>query len=1076
MPKFYFLLITFVTIAFSSQAVNAQLPDFTLMVTPHDEQCPGDGSLEFNVSGTATGASVLYEVYKLPDLVTPIATLAANEFGGLEAGTYRVIATQSLNGETSTQQQDAVINNTHVSLQFSVESTSCGGTGTITIDVTQGAGMTFEIYDGPVTFPQQTSNEFTGLPYGIYQIRVYDICGDGYALEYSLAPTNAGLSILAGTVTGATLPSCTTIPVRNSIVATTGNTIIYPLSLQYTVYPPGGGDPIIVNSTISAGSGFATTAVTAIPFYHGQQYYYDLTVTDGCGNTYTYLNNSVNRQLEVLLAPQTANCIKGLVVNASIYRPPFFVTFVSAPAGFDPVLYNAQHPGPFMEGTQYVNPDTPLPAGFYTVSVTDACGRTNVQTIEYDPAIEHLLPTFTAAPGCDPGMGSVIGAGTGVALESVVITAAPAAFGETLPFDISFNIDDGLLYMNSFPAGVYTFVTTDICGFVDTTVKTITGYTSSFTGSVTGSCDRFNLTIQHANNLTQNRLYLLQKFYPDAGAWGHPDTGVTSSGVPTDETGIALANGSNPNLQYDGSFRVVLVFEVAGNGTVAPVVCVQELYAFEYNYVPEIISILAYSCDTTSYDVAVDATGAGPLVYRITEKDGVPLLIENGISNLFIDLEPGVYNFQVEDICGNLMNRLFDTTEPFQYVVTTTGFCNGQTVTLAVPAFTSLNYEWWHEGDPSTILSTSPTLVFSPFDEATDTGLYHVHVFAPDTTPSCIDFIIDYEVTPSGTPPNAGNDVTETYCQNPGQVNLLSLLDTSDSSGTWQDLDAGVQLAGSFWNATPHVTGTYHFSYTVYGWCGASDIAFVTINLRQPPAVPVAHADAVLCSTETIELFADGDASNQYIWTGPNGFTSDQQNPVIDNATTLNSGTYTVVASSDGCATEPVSVEISVTEVAAFTVTAGCIDDEFTLTATTAGGLPVGATYSWTGPGNFAATGNPLVISQLPAGTYSVSVDTGNLCPATAQTTVASTLCKIPMGISPNADGDNDTFDLSGFDVEEIKIFNRYGMVVYDKANYVDEWDGRDYRGNELPSATYFYVVTMDTGEKRTGWVYLIRS
>lgn len=49
----------------------------------------------------------------------------------------------------------------------------------------------------------------------------------------------------------------------------------------------------------------------------------------------------------------------------------------------------------------------------------------------------------------------------------------------------------------------------------------------------------------------------------------------------------------------------------------------------------------------------------------------------------------------------------------------------------------------------------------------------------------------------------------------------------------------------------------------------------------------------------TIQLNASGGTS--YSWTGPNSFTSNQQNPVIPNAQTNNSGLYTVTVTDGGC-------------------------------------------------------------------------------------------------------------------------------------------------------------------------------
>jgi gliding motility-associated-like protein len=67
-------------------------------------------------------------------------------------------------------------------------------------------------------------------------------------------------------------------------------------------------------------------------------------------------------------------------------------------------------------------------------------------------------------------------------------------------------------------------------------------------------------------------------------------------------------------------------------------------------------------------------------------------------------------------------------------------------------------------------------------------------------------------------------------------------------------------------------------------------------------------------------------------------------------------------------------------------------------------------------------------------------------------------------------------FDLSGFGVDQIEIFNRYGQEVYSKSNYMAEWHGQADNGNELPTGTYFYMMRLRTGESRTGWVYVNRE
>ena len=84
--------------------------------------------------------------------------------------------------------------------------------------------------------------------------------------------------------------------------------------------------------------------------------------------------------------------------------------------------------------------------------------------------------------------------------------------------------------------------------------------------------------------------------------------------------------------------------------------------------------------------------------------------------------------------------------------------------------------------------------------------------------------------------------------------------------------------------------------------------------------------------------------------------------------------------------------------------------------------------------------------------------------------------CDIPKGISPNGDGLNDTWDLSGYNVKKVEIFNRYGAKVYSKSSYTDEWRGQSDKNSELPDGTYYYVVEFNDSVVKTGWVYINRE
>ncbi|MBU2947619.1 gliding motility-associated C-terminal domain-containing protein [Zobellia uliginosa] len=93
---------------------------------------------------------------------------------------------------------------------------------------------------------------------------------------------------------------------------------------------------------------------------------------------------------------------------------------------------------------------------------------------------------------------------------------------------------------------------------------------------------------------------------------------------------------------------------------------------------------------------------------------------------------------------------------------------------------------------------------------------------------------------------------------------------------------------------------------------------------------------------------------------------------------------------------------------------------------------------------------------------------------------------------SPNNDGTNDVlrinkqFESTPIDlVYDIKIFNRYGKVVFEGDQMTDDviWDGM-WEGKQSPDGTYFYILNitlqeelegLDTNTTKKGWIQLIR-
>lgn len=95
----------------------------------------------------------------------------------------------------------------------------------------------------------------------------------------------------------------------------------------------------------------------------------------------------------------------------------------------------------------------------------------------------------------------------------------------------------------------------------------------------------------------------------------------------------------------------------------------------------------------------------------------------------------------------------------------------------------------------------------------------------------------------------------------------------------------------------------------------------------------------------------------------------------------------------------------------------------------------------------------------------------------------SSCIVEIPNVFTPNGDGQNDFFRLLATDgcilqESQLRIYNRWGAVVYSSSGDDTGWDGR-YRGKDAPTEAYFYLASfrLPGGElkQKQGSLHLIR-
>lgn len=118
-------------------------------------------------------------------------------------------------------------------------------------------------------------------------------------------------------------------------------------------------------------------------------------------------------------------------------------------------------------------------------------------------------------------------------------------------------------------------------------------------------------------------------------------------------------------------------------------------------------------------------------------------------------------------------------------------------------------------------------------------------------------------------------------------------------------------------------------------------------------------------------------------------------------------------------------------------------------------------------------------VSPLEDITYSLRVVTKDGCTATDDVFVAVVKdIFVPNAFTPNGDGLNDTWEivvLNAYPGSSVKVYNRYGQLVYQSTATSKGWDGK-FNGKQQPVGTYAWVLDVGDGRKQLyGTVCVIR-
>ncbi|MBU1720595.1 MAG: T9SS type A sorting domain-containing protein, partial [Bacteroidetes bacterium] len=172
--------------------------------------------------------------------------------------------------------------------------------------------------------------------------------------------------------------------------------------------------------------------------------------------------------------------------------------------------------------------------------------------------------------------------------------------------------------------------------------------------------------------------------------------------------------------------------------------------------------------------------------------------------------------------------------------------------------------------------------------------------------------------------------------------------------------------------ANPAVSTTYTLNITNSFGCTASDA--IAVIVHPIPAAPVASSNSPVDLGATLYLTASTINGGSYFWSGPNGFTANQQNPSISNASAVIAGKYYVYAVVDGCQGPQDSVTVVVSGVPA---TANVVGSVYTENAATVSGVTVALNGPTTGS-EFTMSDGLFDFSANWGGNYSITPSKNN--------------------------------------------------------------------------------------------------
>jgi gliding motility-associated-like protein len=608
----------------------------------------------------------------------------------------------------------------------------------------------------------------------------------------------------------------------------------------------------------------------------------------------------------------------------------------------------------------------------YTITGTDGnnCKNTAVSTVSVNP-----IPAINTAPtispsNCGAATGSIIGIGiTGIGGLSYTWTNS---YGQVVGNTQNISNDS---------AGTYNVFVTDANCSATFGPFSITNpgapAAPSITTNTTTTCVGQSINVG-ASSPASNPIY----------GWSGPNSFSSSSSTFT----------LNPTQVNQSGIYAVTVTSTGCKGPAATV-------SLTINPLPLVnatSSSNAYCAGAT-----VNLNGSSASSYTWTGVGGYTSNQQNPTVPNSTTLTTGVYTLTATDANGctnsDTANVTVNITPTLGGVASSAStLCEGQTLQLnAVATPTTAVIQWNGPNGFSSNLANPSIPNIAPIQS----GTYSVTA----SIGNCSSPTNTLGIVVNPTPIATASISTNVACAGSN----VTLSSSGGVTYSWSSSNgySSNQQNNTLSNVNASNSGTYLL--TALNNFGCFDTTSVSLAVAPTPTITSVSTNAnnnVFCAGNTLILNAVASSTIATIyWTGPNGYLSPPQTTTLTNISSLQSGTYSVIASIGTCTSvaNAITVTVNPTPVATASVSGSnilCAGNTVILL----GGVS-GNTYSWSGPaGNSSYQNDTLTnVATSASDTYTLTVTNSFSCTATA--TTSFTVNPTPSITSYSTNANNNT-------------------------------------------------------------------